>query len=65
MTIPITLPIIGGSAACIYVCIRPKFENGTYLVDEISIPKDPLGMKKPVSKNRGRGEEGAPSVPTA
>ncbi|KAH9326690.1 hypothetical protein KI387_006868, partial [Taxus chinensis] len=32
--------------------------------DEISIPEDPLGKKKPSSKKRGRGEEGAPSVKT-
>ncbi|KAH9325538.1 hypothetical protein KI387_005716 [Taxus chinensis] len=61
---PLTLPITGRSMARVYLHIRPKFEKGTYLENEIAIPEDLTGRRKTTPKKREMEEikKKAPSV---
>ncbi|KAH9324577.1 hypothetical protein KI387_004755, partial [Taxus chinensis] len=40
----------------IYLHIRPKFEKGAYLENDVSIPEDPVGRKKVAPRKREREE---------
>ncbi|KAH9294627.1 hypothetical protein KI387_038215, partial [Taxus chinensis] len=51
----------------VYLCLRPKYEKGAYVEDDVSIPEDPTMRKKVVPRKREREEapeKKAPSVQT-
>lgn len=52
MVKPLTLTIIEKVKVRVYLQIRPKFEKGSYLENEIAIPEDLTSMKKTTPKKK-------------